>query len=50
MEIEVDARIMINKLTDSQIKGVETTDRDICVVAGPGSGRHMYLWNDLRTL
>ena len=39
MEIEVDARIMINKLTDSQIKGVETTDRDICVVAGPGSGK-----------
>ena len=39
MEIKVGTRIMINKLTDSQIKGVETTDRDICVVAGPGSGK-----------
>ncbi|MFQ5685454.1 MAG: UvrD-helicase domain-containing protein [Candidatus Scalindua sp.] len=30
---------MKNKLTDSQIKGVTITDRDICVVAGPGSGK-----------
>ncbi|MCR4291081.1 MAG: UvrD-helicase domain-containing protein, partial [Candidatus Scalindua sp.] len=30
---------MKNKLTDSQIKGVVITDRDLCVVAGPGSGK-----------
>ncbi len=30
---------MKNKLTDSQIKGVTITDRDLCVVAGPGSGK-----------
>ncbi|MBS1258921.1 MAG: ATP-dependent helicase/nuclease subunit A [Candidatus Scalindua arabica] len=30
---------MTNKLTDSQIKGVTITDRDLCVVAGPGSGK-----------
>lgn len=30
---------MRNKLTDSQIKGVAITDRDLCVVAGPGSGK-----------
>ncbi len=30
---------MTNILTDSQQKGVEITDRDICVVAGPGSGK-----------
>ncbi len=38
MEIEVN-----NKLTDSQIKGVTITDRDICVVAGPGSGKSRVL-------
>jgi len=30
---------MTNKLTTSQIKGVTITDRDLCVVAGPGSGK-----------
>ncbi|GAX61977.1 ATP-dependent exoDNAse (exonuclease V) beta subunit [Candidatus Scalindua japonica] len=30
---------MADKLTYSQIKGVTTTDRDLCVVAGPGSGK-----------
>ncbi len=30
---------MTNQLTDSQIKGVTITDRDLCVVAGPGSGK-----------
>ena len=30
---------MTNKLTDSQIKGVTITDRDLCIVAGPGSGK-----------
>jgi superfamily I DNA/RNA helicase len=30
---------MNNKLTDSQTKGVTITDRDLCVVAGPGSGK-----------
>jgi len=30
---------MTNKLTVSQQKGVTITDRDICVVAGPGSGK-----------
>ncbi len=30
---------MTNKLTASQIKGVTITDRDLCVVAGPGSGK-----------
>ena len=30
---------MKNKLTDSQQKGVSITDRDLCVVAGPGSGK-----------
>ncbi|MHC4307967.1 MAG: UvrD-helicase domain-containing protein, partial [Planctomycetota bacterium] len=30
---------MKNKLTASQIKGVTITDRDLCVVAGPGSGK-----------
>ncbi len=31
--------IMTDKLTTSQQKGVEITDRDLCVVAGPGSGK-----------
>jgi len=30
---------MTNELTISQQKGVEITDRDLCVVAGPGSGK-----------
>ena len=30
---------MTNELTDSQIKGVTITDRDLCIVAGPGSGK-----------
>ncbi len=30
---------MTDKLTDSQEKGVTITDRDLCVVAGPGSGK-----------
>ncbi|MDP6923610.1 MAG: UvrD-helicase domain-containing protein [Candidatus Scalindua sp.] len=30
---------MTNILTNSQIKGVTITDRDLCVVAGPGSGK-----------
>jgi len=30
---------MTNELTTSQIKGVTVTDRDLCVVAGPGSGK-----------
>ncbi len=30
---------MNNKLTDSQKKCIEITDRDLCVVAGPGSGK-----------
>ncbi len=30
---------MNNKLTISQQKGVTVTDRDLCVVAGPGSGK-----------
>ncbi|MHC4184241.1 MAG: UvrD-helicase domain-containing protein, partial [Planctomycetota bacterium] len=30
---------MTNKLTTSQQKGVQITDRDLCVVAGPGSGK-----------
>ncbi len=30
---------MTDKLTTSQQKGVTITDRDICVVAGPGSGK-----------
>ena len=30
---------MTNKLTTSQQKGVTITDRDLCVVAGPGSGK-----------
>jgi len=30
---------MTDKLTDFQKKGVEITDRDLCVVAGPGSGK-----------
>ena len=30
---------MTDQLTDSQIKGVTITDRDLCVVAGPGSGK-----------
>ncbi|MFQ5715231.1 MAG: UvrD-helicase domain-containing protein [Candidatus Scalinduaceae bacterium] len=30
---------MTDKLTASQIKGVTITDRDLCVVAGPGSGK-----------
>ncbi len=30
---------MTDKLTTSQQKGVMITDRDLCVVAGPGSGK-----------
>ncbi len=30
---------MTNELTTSQQKGVTITDRDLCVVAGPGSGK-----------
>ncbi|MFV1975051.1 MAG: UvrD-helicase domain-containing protein, partial [Candidatus Scalindua sp.] len=30
---------MTDKLTASQQKGVTITDRDLCVVAGPGSGK-----------
>ncbi len=30
---------MTDKLTTSQQQGVEITDRDLCVVAGPGSGK-----------
>ena len=30
---------MTGKLTTSQQKGVDITDRDLCVVAGPGSGK-----------
>jgi ATP-dependent helicase/nuclease subunit A len=30
---------MTNKLTTSQQKGVTITDKDLCVVAGPGSGK-----------
>ncbi|MCP4252314.1 MAG: UvrD-helicase domain-containing protein [Candidatus Scalindua sp.] len=30
---------MTDKLTSSQQKGVTITDRDLCVVAGPGSGK-----------
>ena len=30
---------MTDKLTTSQQKGVTITDRDLCVVAGPGSGK-----------
>ncbi len=41
---------MTDKLTTSQQKGVAITDRDLCVVAGPGSGKTRVLVERLANL